>query len=98
MHQAAWRGRVDAVRALLAAGAPVNVRDKTHGSSPIGWAGHGSANCRDADTDYIAVIDLLLDAGAGRAASFNNSKEPPEALASEGVADHLRARRFAPEE
>jgi len=95
LHHAAWRGRVEAVRALLAAGAPVNVRDKTYGSSPIAWAAHGSANCREADDDYIAVIDLLLDAKSERAPSYNKWNEPPENLASDAVADHLIARGFA---
>lgn len=98
LHVAAWRGRVEVVRALLALGAPANPRDRTYGSSPIAWAAHGSANCRTADDDYIAVIDQLLDAGAERAPSYNHWKEPPEALASDAVADHLRARGFAPEE
>jgi ankyrin repeat protein len=95
LHHAAWRGRVEFVRALLAAGAPVNVRDRTYGSSPIAWAAHGSANCREADDDYIAVIDLFLEANAERAPSFNKWNEPPEALSSDAVADHLRARGFA---
>jgi len=97
LHHAAWRGQVEAVRALLAAGAPIDPRDRTFGSSPIAWAAHGSANCREADDDYIGVIDLLLAAGAGRDVSFNRWNEPPESLASDAVADHLRARGFAPE-
>ena len=95
LHHAAWQGRVELVRALLAAGAPVNIRDRTHGSSPIAWAAHGSANCRDADDDYVAVTDLLIDARAEREPSFNKFGEPPEDLASDVVADHLRARGFA---
>jgi ankyrin repeat protein len=98
LHWAAWRGYVDVVRALIAAGAPINPRDCTYGSSPIAWASHGSANCREADDDYITVIDLLLAAGAAREPSFNQWSEPPENLASDVVADHLRARGFAPEE
>lgn len=96
LHWAAWHGRVELASALLAAGAPVNVRDRTYGSSPIAWAAHGSANCRSADDAYIAIIDMLLDAGSERAASFNKWDAPPEALASEAVADHLRVRGFAP--
>jgi hypothetical protein len=98
MHWAAWRGRVEVVRACLAAGAPVNPRDRTYGSTPLAWAAHGSANCRQADDDYIAVIDLLLDAGSTREPSFNRWDVPPEDLSSDAVADHLRARGFAPEE
>jgi ankyrin repeat protein len=98
LHHAAWRGRVELTRVLLELGAPVDVRDKEYGSSPIAWAAHGSANCRDADQDYIEVIDLLLAAGPERPPSFNKSGEPPELLASDTVADHLRARGFAPPE
>jgi len=98
LHWAAWNGRVDSVRRLLELGAPVNVRDRTYGSSPLAWAAHGSQNCRRADDDYIAVIDLLLEAGVDRALTYNKWGEPPEGLASEAVADHLRARGFVPAE
>ena len=64
-------------------------------SAKIAWAAHGSANCRDADDDYVAVTDLLIDARAEREPSFNKFGEPPEDLASDVVADHLRARGFA---
>jgi hypothetical protein len=73
----------------------LNVRDRTDGNSPIAWAGHGSANARDADEDHLAIVDLLLDAGSDRPSSFNRSGEPPEILASEAVADHLGGRGFA---
>ncbi len=96
LHQAAWRGQVEAVRALLEAGVAIDPRDATYGSSPLAWAAHGSKFCRDADDDYIAVIDLLLAAGATREPSYNHWKEPPENLASDAVSEHLRARGFAP--
>lgn len=96
LHQAAWRGHVDAVRELLAAGVPVDPRESTYGSTPLAWAAHGSANCRSADEDYVAVIDLLLDAGARREPSFNHWNEPPEHLCSEAVEEHLRQRGFVP--
>ena len=95
LHWAAWHGRPAAVRALLDLGAPVDVRDRTHGSSPIAWAAHGSANCRSADEDYLAVVDLLLEAAAAREPSFNRWNEAPERLASRRVARRLRERGFA---
>ncbi|MBI5169260.1 MAG: ankyrin repeat domain-containing protein [Candidatus Eisenbacteria bacterium] len=98
LHQAAWRGHADAVRALLAAGVAVDPREDTYGSTPLAWAAHGSANCRDADDDYVAVVDLLLDAGAARAPSFNHWNEPPEALCSDAVEERLRARGFVPKD
>ena len=98
LHWAAWHGRIELVRELVSLRASLDVRDQQHGSSPVAWAAHGSANCREADEDYLAVVDLLLDAGAAREPSFNRWNEPPEALASDAVAEHLRARGFAPPE
>jgi ankyrin repeat protein len=92
LHWAAWRGNVAAVRALLAVGAPVNLRDRQFGSSPLGWAAHGSGNCRLADEEYGEIVDRLRAAGATREASMNRWGEPPESMASPGV-----ARRFASE-
>jgi ankyrin repeat protein len=96
LHHAAWRGEVGTTRALLELGAPVDARDREYGSSPLAWAAHGSGNCREADEAYAGVIDLLIAAGASRQPSFNRWGEPPEALASDAVAGHLRATGFAP--
>jgi ankyrin repeat protein len=89
LHWAAWNGRPAAVRAFLALGADPNVRDSEHGSSPLGWAGHGSRCCRKADADYCEVVDLLVGAGATREASINSSGEPAESLASPPVAARI---------
>ena len=89
LHHAAWLARVDLVRRLLELGSPVNIRDSRFGSSPIAWAAHGSTNCRKADDDYLAVVDLLLDAGSDRATSINKWDEPPESMASPRVAERL---------
>ncbi len=86
LHWSAWRGQVPAVRTLIALGAPVNMRDRQFGSSPLGWAGHGSRHCRAADDEYGDIVDLLRAAGATREASINKWGEPPESLASEQVA------------
>lgn len=93
LHWAAWRGRPTLVRLLLEHDAPVNVRDPEFGSSPIAWACHGSTNSR-ADADYQAIVEMLLDAGATRAESFNQWHESPESMASRGVAEWLVRRGF----
>lgn len=95
LHHAAWRGNPAMVSLLLALGAPVDARDCRFGSSPLGWAAHGSVNCRRADDDYCAVVEALLDAGATRPAAVNSWDEPPEALASRRVVTLLRKRGFA---
>lgn len=90
LHWAAWFGRVAMVRLLLSHGAHVNARDSQYGSSPIAWAAHGSTNARrGADADYVAIVDLLITAGATRAESFNRWGESPESMASDAVAAAL---------
>ena len=41
LHQAAWFGQPDNARLLIEAGAPLDVFDSVHESSPLGWAAHG---------------------------------------------------------
>lgn len=94
LHHAAWFGKPDLVRLLLALGAPVDFRDRRFGSSPIGWAAHGSTHCRKADDDYCSIVDLLLDAGATWEAAVNRWNEPPQGSASRRVAKRLRERGF----
>lgn len=95
LHHAAWHGRTSMTRLLLSLGAPVNFRDSTFGSSPLGWAAHGSANGRPGhDDDYRAVVDLLIAAGATREASYNKWNEPPESMSSMAVAKHITSLSF----
>jgi hypothetical protein len=89
LHWAAWTGNIAAVRTLIAVGADVNQRDREFGSSPLGWAAHGSCECRQADDDYCTVVDLLRAAGATREASINRFNETPESMATDRVADRL---------
>jgi hypothetical protein len=89
LHWAAWTGNIAAVRTLIALGADVNQRDRQFGASPLGWAAHGSCECRQADDDYCAVVDLLRAAGATREASINRFGETPEGMARARVAERL---------
>lgn len=96
LHWAAWRGRVELVRLLIAQGAPINQRDRAYGSSPLAWAAHGSVNAeRDADDDYVAIVHMLLDAGATRAESYNSWNESPESMGRPAVVRALKERGFA---
>jgi hypothetical protein len=65
LHQAAWTGNVETVRALIAHGADVNARDTMYQGTPIGWAQHGAEH-NGGKGDPAAVIRLLRAAG-GRA-------------------------------
>jgi ankyrin repeat protein len=96
LHWVAWHGVPAMARLLVELGAPIDFRDSRYGSSPIAWAAHGSRYCREADEEYIAVIDALLAVKPNREASYNRWGEPPENLSSEPVAEYLRAKGFAP--
>jgi ankyrin repeat protein len=67
LHQAAWFGQPANARLLIDAGAPLDVFDAVHGSSPLGWAVHGSRysggaeGCQDR---YVALVEMLLAAGS----------------------------------
>lgn len=68
LHQAAWFGQPDNANLLIDAGAPLDLLDATHESSPIGWAVHGSRYSGGAAARqdvYIAWVRLLLAAGSG---------------------------------
>ena len=77
LHQAAWFGQPDNARLLIDAGAPLDVFDATHKSSPIGWAVHGSRYSGGADERqdaYVALVRMLLAAGS----SLHYPGEPRE--------------------
>jgi ankyrin repeat protein len=96
LHLAAWQGRADVVKLLVQLGAPINQRDSTYGSSPIGWAAHGSTYCRRADESYCAIVDTLVDAGAEYPAAVNRWNQPPQGMASSRVRARLIERGFVP--
>ena len=65
LHGAAWYGQAEAVELLLSRGAPFGVAaNPPEESLPLGWAAHGSGNCRNPHGDYARVVRALLAAGA----------------------------------
>ncbi|MBI2497833.1 MAG: ankyrin repeat domain-containing protein [Opitutae bacterium] len=64
LHWAAWHGWLEATRLLLSRGARVDVNDKEFDAPPLGWADHGSVNCRQPRGDYAGVALALLRAGS----------------------------------
>lgn len=80
LHAACWMGDVEMVDTLLRRGrVPVDSRDPTHLSTPLGWAAFGSVHRRSRTGDYSAVVDRLVAAGADIAAPGNG--EPLSLLA-----------------
>jgi ankyrin repeat protein len=74
LHSACWVGSVRLVERLIAhGGVPLEARDPTHQSTPLGWAAFGSVHRRARDGDYPAVIDRLVDAGADLTAAGNGA-------------------------
>ena len=68
LHQAAWFGQPENARLLVDAGAPLDVYDACHDSSPLGWAVHGSrysGGADEAQAAYVALVEMLLRAGSG---------------------------------
>ena len=67
LHWAAHGGHVDTVKALLRRGAPVDVKDKRFGGTPLDWALHGWSERKPdaaANDAYHDVVTLLVAAGA----------------------------------
>ena len=64
LHKAAMAGQADAVRVLLAHGAPVNALDGMFAATPLVWASHGWGEEPSAHTDHPAVARLLIEAGS----------------------------------
>ena len=64
LHHAAIRGRASLATALLAREADYRIRDREHGSAPLGWALFGADHVADPLGDYEATVRALLRAGA----------------------------------
>ena len=87
LHIAAWFGQAEMVKFLLSRGSPIDIPASSPVESlPLGWAAHGSRNCRNPNGDYPQVVRALLAAGA--------NPSPDEAgMASPEVAEIIHAAR-----
>jgi ankyrin repeat protein len=88
LHWAGFHGDAATARALLAAGAPLDVRDDVHSGTPLGWALWGSVHGWHRERgDYAGTVQAMLDAGA----------TPPDItdtlVASDEVKSLLRSRK-----
>jgi hypothetical protein len=72
LHAACWVGSVPLVERLVThGGVPLEARDPTHHSTPLGWAAFGSVHRRAKGADYAGVVDRLVAAGADITAPGN---------------------------
>jgi ankyrin repeat protein len=94
LHAACWVGSVRMVERLLArGGVPLDARDPTHQSTPLGWAAFGSVHRRAAGADYPAVADRLVAAGADITAVGNGEGRTLLAMAQGNPAMQEALRR-----
>jgi ankyrin repeat protein len=74
LHAACWVGNVRMVERLLErGGVPLDARDPTHGSTPLGWTAFGSVHRCAKGSDYPAVAERLVAAGADITAVGNKN-------------------------
>ena len=84
LHRAAMAGREDAVRVLLAHGAPVNALDGMFAATPLVWTCEGWSHGMRDGVDHVAVARLLLAAG-----SLRDWVPPEKAPDPEGTQERL---------
>jgi ankyrin repeat protein len=93
LHAAAGSGSADLVRRLIGRGADIEAADATWGSTPLTWAtvGSGLRFGRDPNPDWVATVQILIDAGASLEGAWVDIKPPsPEVAAllrTHGVRD-----------
>jgi Ankyrin repeat len=77
LHHAAWVGDADTARRLLELGADPIARSGAPFDTPIAWAALGSQHWELPGRDYVAVVELLLAAGAELEPRFDDVAEGP---------------------
>lgn len=99
LHQAAWFGQPDNARLLIDAGAPLDVFDDDHKSSPLHWAVHGSRFSGHAafrQASYVALVEMLIDAGSSLHYPGDDSENYRERLLADATSAvrEVLARHF----
>lgn len=97
LHQACWFGAPASARLLLERGAPLGVLCEAHRTTPLGWVAHGSRYSGDAEAraaSYVAITEMLLDAGAEIPGKDVATDREQLAGAAEPVVDVLRRHGF----
>ena len=95
LHAACWVGNVRMVERLLEhGGVSLDARDSTHLSTPLGWTAFGSVHRRARGSDYPAVAERLVAAGADITAVGNKEDRSLLSMAEGNKAMQQALRRF----
>jgi len=86
LHAAAAAGDAETVRLLLEHGAELDARDANFDGTPLGYATVTSGEHPNPNGDWVAIVQLLLNAGADRTGAWVPGRPP-----SEDVAEALRS-------
>jgi hypothetical protein len=91
LHQASWMGNVGLIELILRDGrVPIELKDPTHHSTPLGWAAYGSVHRRAHGSDYLEAMERLIAAGAQVDSGVVASAEG-NSLSQDALRRHLRA-------
>ena len=93
LHAAAAAGDAETVRLLLEHGAELDARDANFDGTPLGYATVTSGEHPNTNGDWVASVQLLLNAGADRTGVWVADRPP-----SEDVAEVLRSYGIASNE
>ncbi|HEX3425794.1 MAG TPA: ankyrin repeat domain-containing protein [Acidimicrobiales bacterium] len=93
IHTAAYEGRAETVRLLLARGADPEARDGRFDATPLAFATVGSGEHPNPDGEWPETVRFLIDAGASTRDVWVADKPP-----SAEVAEVLRAYGVQPEQ
>lgn len=76
LHWAAFQGNAEMVELILRKNPPLEVKDRDHQSTPLGWAIYGSEHSwHPGAGDYAATVKALLRAGAKPPQEVSGSDE-----------------------
>jgi ankyrin repeat protein len=77
LHHASWTGNAEVARRLLERGADPVAESGAKFDTPAAWAALGSSAWRAPGRDYVAVMELLVAAGAELEPRFEEVAEGP---------------------
>ncbi|MFM9872052.1 MAG: ankyrin repeat domain-containing protein [Fimbriimonadaceae bacterium] len=85
---ACFPGYAEIVKICIEAGANINAREPKYGSTPLGWALHGSVNSQIPGGNHLECARLLIEAGVNKPEHVH--------VATESLRDLLAEHNYLP--